>query len=193
MLLVESLSVRYVLGAPPAEVKVAIFTNVLLTVGIGVSCSTLVFLLRHKLGFLYTTDARLVSELASVLNVFAVFVISDGLNCVFSGIVRGAGRQELGGIVNITAYYIVGLPTAWVLAFHRGFGLMGIWYGLAIANLLACCMMGMVVLRMDWEIEATNAANRVTSSEVGVGVHDGESQPLLPSVLPGAARRSPKR
>jgi MATE family multidrug resistance protein len=152
-------------------------TNVLLTAAVGLSCSTAVFLQRHRIGFLYTTDAAIVSELAQVLKVFAVFVISDGLNCVFSGIVRGAGRQELGGTVNLTAYYVAGLPTAGILAFRMGFGLMGIWYGLALANLLACCMMGTVVLRIDWEHEVINAADRLASS--GVGPCSDEIAPIL--------------
>ncbi|MFS7935829.1 putative multi antimicrobial extrusion protein [Helianthus anomalus] len=48
--------------------------------------------------------------------------VVEGIQTVLSGAVRGSGRQKIGAIVNLGAYYITGIPLAIVFAFvlHLG-------------------------------------------------------------------------
>ena len=62
--------------------------------------------------------------------------LTDTLQVVMGGVLRGSGRQYIGAIVNFIAYYIIGIPLAIVLGFKTTLGIIGIWIGMAIGNLL---------------------------------------------------------
>ena len=46
------------------------------------------------------------------------------------GILRGQGRQHLGGIANVIVYWFIALPAGLTLAFKTGWGLYGLWAGM---------------------------------------------------------------
>lgn len=56
------------------------------------------------------------------------------MNCVLGGVLRGAGRQALGAGLNLLTYWCMGLPLAGLLAFKAGWGIHGLWAGLAITT-----------------------------------------------------------
>lgn len=56
--------------------------------------------------------------------------IFDALAAVSHGILRGIGRQAIGGYANLFSYYAVALPVSLSLAFAAGWGLSGLWAGL---------------------------------------------------------------
>ena len=82
---------------------------------------------RYDFVELFTSDPVVVymcAEQCLPIMAFAVFV--DGLQAVTSGVLRGAGRQNLGATVNIAAYYLIALPIAWYLCFRRDLQVMGV-------------------------------------------------------------------
>ncbi|OSX78576.1 hypothetical protein BU14_0106s0041 [Porphyra umbilicalis] len=55
-------------------------------------------------------EGTILAALAVVLPVFAVFGLSDTLQAVLGGVLRGSGRQSLGAYGNAAAFWVVGLP-----------------------------------------------------------------------------------
>ena len=55
---------------------------------------------------------------------------------MISGALRGAGKQVLGAVTNFICYYIVGLPIGICLALLANLGVVGIWIGIGIADIL---------------------------------------------------------
>jgi Na+-driven multidrug efflux pump len=49
---------------------------------------------------------------------------------VEGGILRGQGRQHLGGIANVIVYWFIALPAGLALAFKADWGLYGLWAGM---------------------------------------------------------------
>jgi len=49
---------------------------------------------------------------------------------VEGGILRGQGRQHLGGIANVIVYWFIALPSGLALAFKADWGLYGLWAGM---------------------------------------------------------------
>ena len=49
---------------------------------------------------------------------------------VEGGILRGQGRQHLGGIANVIVYWFIALPAGLALAFKAEWGLYGLWVGM---------------------------------------------------------------
>ena len=88
---------------------------------------------RHSLASLYTEDNAVIELAAKVLIVGSIYQINDCLSCATAGVLRGQGRQMIGGIVNLIGYYLIALPFAYTLAFIFQFGLLGLWFGMIIA------------------------------------------------------------
>ncbi|XP_076929986.1 protein DETOXIFICATION 16-like isoform X2 [Bidens hawaiensis] len=71
---------------------------------------------------LYTNEAEVVSYVSLVIPVLAISNVMDGVQGVLSGVARGCGWQKMGTLVNLGAYYLVGLPCAIALTFVYNFG-----------------------------------------------------------------------
>jgi multidrug resistance protein, MATE family len=91
--------------------------------------------------------ARLVTDQESVIlaaiplfSIAALFQISDGLQAVGSGVLRGAGDTHFSFVANLIGHWAIGAPVAWYLGFHRGMGIVGLWWGLC-AGLTAVAVM----------------------------------------------------
>jgi Na+-driven multidrug efflux pump len=54
----------------------------------------------------------------------------DAIASVEGGILRGQGRQHLGGIANVIVYWFIALPAGLTLAFKFDWGLYGLWAGM---------------------------------------------------------------
>ena len=93
-----------------------------------------VFLLfRTDLPALYSDDATVLALAAGLLPIAAAFQLFDGVQVVGGGILRGMGRTRPAAVFHLVGFYVLGLPLAWWLTFERGFGLPGLWWGLALA------------------------------------------------------------
>ena len=74
-------------------------------------------LLRNAIPRLFTTDEDVIAQVAALLPLCATFQVFDALATNCNGILRGLGRQEIGGYVGLFAYYVVGLPISFGTCF----------------------------------------------------------------------------
>jgi hypothetical protein len=88
----------------------------------------------------------------------------DGLNATVGGMLRGAGRQELGAVLNLASYWGLGLPGAYLLGVRAGWGLKGLWAGLIICTSVQAVVMLVVLFRFDWQREAERAVELAAAS-----------------------------
>ncbi|KAL5520375.1 hypothetical protein ACEPAG_9599 [Sanghuangporus baumii] len=124
--------------------------------------NSIVFLVfRHKWGYLFNDDSEVVSLVASILPIVALYQIVDGLQACCAGLLRARGKQTTGALLNLSAYYIFGIPVGLWLAFPRNLGLKGLWIGLMVA-LFYCSVLGIwLCLRTDWEKEVRKVEMRL--------------------------------
>ena len=71
----------------------------------------------------------------------AIFAFLDGIQGVCSGILRGTGQQKLGAIANLAAFYIIGLPMAWLICFVFKWGVNGLIIGLSFGTLFQATLL----------------------------------------------------
>lgn len=96
-------------------------------------CSALVFLaFRFWLPSLYVSDTQVIGIAASLLFIAALFQLSDGVQVIGLGVLRGLGDVRIPTIVTLTAYWIIGLPVGYWLGTGLEWGVEGVWYGLLI-------------------------------------------------------------
>ena len=77
-----------------------------------------------------THDRGVLAVALPLFVVAAFFQVSDGIQAVGSGVLRGAGDTRYSFVANIIGHWVVGLPVALYLGFSRGMGIVGLWWGL---------------------------------------------------------------
>lgn len=84
---------------------------------------------------LFTDSAAVIALGTSLLAVAAFFQPFDGTQGVATGVLRGLGDTRTPMIVNLAAHWLLGLPAGYLLCFHAGLGVIGLWVGLALGLL----------------------------------------------------------
>ena len=108
------------------------------------ACMGLTFLLfPRQLVALMTNDAAIATIAIPLLSIAAVFQVSDGLQGVGAGVLRGAGDSRFTFTANVVGHYLVGLPLSLWLGFGLGLGIVGIWWGL-------CAGLTAVAISLVW-------------------------------------------
>ena len=81
---------------------------------------------------LYIDDAEVISITASLLGVAALFQLSDGIQVVGLGALRGLQDVKVPTYITFVAYWVIALPLSYIFALKMDYGAMGIWMGLGI-------------------------------------------------------------
>ena len=129
-------------------------------VAVGLLNAILLSTLRGYIPQLFTSDADVIALVATVLPLVASFQLFDALACCCNGILRGLGRQEIGGYVQLFAYYAVAMPISMGTAFGLGWRLEGLWAGLAIALGIVGIIEGAFLWQVDWQRSVEEAKGR---------------------------------
>ncbi|WP_413293516.1 MATE family efflux transporter [Bdellovibrio sp. HCB185ZH] len=96
---------------------------------------------RHWFPTFYTNDADVIAWAAQFFLVVALFEIFDGVQAVAIGALRGMSDTQWPSVIAFFAYWIMGLPGGYFLAFHLGVGPIGIWIGLLIGLIFASILL----------------------------------------------------
>ncbi|KAH9051842.1 MATE efflux family protein, partial [Lactarius vividus] len=129
--------------------------------------SSAIFLtFKNKWGYLFNDDPDVVSLVASILPLVALFQVFDGLNTVSGGILRARGKQFTGALLSLSAYYVLGIPIAVWLAFRCNMGLHGLWYGLTVSLVYGSALGVWIALKTDWAWEVQKVQRRLEADKV---------------------------
>ena len=97
------------------------------------------WLLPGALARMLSDQPDVIAASLPLLAVCAVFQLSDGIQGVGAGVLRGAGDTRFAFLANLVGHYAIGLPVAIVLGLRLGHGVIGLWWGLC-AGLTAVAM-----------------------------------------------------
>jgi multidrug resistance protein, MATE family len=115
-----------------SETRKAGFVAILLG-AVLMSISGIIFISLNKfLPTLYVTEEVVISFASSLLIIAALFQLSDGVQAVGIGILRGLTDVKIPTAITFTAYWIVGLPVGYLLGFTLGYDVIGVWIGLLL-------------------------------------------------------------
>ncbi|MCK5825164.1 MAG: MATE family efflux transporter [Ichthyobacteriaceae bacterium] len=86
---------------------------------------------------LYSNDSNVISITASLLGIAALFQISDGIQIVGLGALRGLQDVKIPTYLTFVAYWVIALPVGYYFAINLEFGAKGLWIGLGIGLTLS--------------------------------------------------------
>ena len=79
-----------------------------------------------------TDDPVIGAAAVPLLRVAAIFQLSDGVQAVGAGVLRGAGETRFTFVANVLGHWLLGFPAAVVLGFTLGGGVTGLWWGFVL-------------------------------------------------------------
>ncbi|WJZ98873.1 hypothetical protein VitviT2T_017368 [Vitis vinifera] len=164
-----SIRVSNELGAGRTQAALlAVYVALFMVAIEGILVATALILGRNFWGYSYSSEEKVVNYVGEMMFLLAGSHFIDGIQSVLSGMVRGSGKQKIGALVNLGAYYLAGIPSGALLAFVYHIGGKGFWTGIIVSLFLQALFLAIIILCTDWEKEAKKATDRVYDSMVPV-------------------------
>jgi MATE family multidrug resistance protein len=116
--------------------------------------------LRYHLPLLFTNDEKVIAMAAELLPLIAFMQIFDSLSAAANGLLRGIGKQAIGGPANLVAYYVIALPISLGLAFGLDWKLQGLWTGVTVGLAIVSTFEFIYLSKVDWHQAANEAEDR---------------------------------
>lgn len=124
-------------------------------IGVGMCMATLTaiftIVMREHIALLYNSNPEVVALAAHLMLLAAVYQLSDSVQVIGSGVLRGYKDTRSIFFITFIAYWVLGLPSGYILALTdwvvEPMGPAGFWTGFIIGLTSAAIMM---MLRMRW-------------------------------------------
>ncbi len=123
------------------NLRASAFTMIWMAVCVMTAWALLFIFGRYFLPALYINDVGVIELTASLLIIAAFFQLSDGIQVVTAGALRGLQDVKIPSILIFIAYWVIALPLGYWLAFPLQLGANGIWIGLFIGLTLTATAM----------------------------------------------------
>jgi MATE family multidrug resistance protein len=97
------------------------------------ACFAATFLLLPRpLATAFTDEPAMIVATIPLLQIAALFQLSDGAQAIGAGALRGRGDTRATLIGNLLGHYVIGLPLIVGLGLTAGLGAPGLWWGLSV-------------------------------------------------------------
>lgn len=115
------------------ELRRIAFSNFLLVLMVMSVFSIGFILFKDILPWMFTDNLEVIEIATSLLIIAGLFQLSDGLQAVILGGLRGLQDVKTPSILSFVAYWIIGFPVCYFLGTTLKLGTLGIWIGLLTA------------------------------------------------------------
>ena len=96
---------------------------------------------------IFTQDPTLVKICVPILLLMGLFQIFDGLQVSLGGVFKGLKATNIVMFGNLVAYWLVGLPLGFILAFKYNMYLYGFWIGLTVSIFSLSIMLLLILFK----------------------------------------------
>ncbi len=121
--------------------RAAAFTLYGMVITFMLACALIFILGRYYLPSLYIRDVEVVQIASSLVVIAGFFQLSDGIQVVSLGALRGLEDVKIPTLLTFIAYWVIALPIGYLLGFKFDLGAEGIWYGLLIGLTIVAMVM----------------------------------------------------
>lgn len=114
----------------------------------GVVCGLIFIIFRHQLPWIFNDEAPVIAVAAHLLILAAIFQISDSTQAIGVGLLRGIHDVKVPTLFVTIAYWVIGIPAGYLLAFPLGLEATGIWIGLVFGLTVSAIMLNIRFFRL---------------------------------------------
>jgi MATE family, multidrug efflux pump len=123
------------------EIRRAGFSAIVLGQAIMGTFGIIFIFFRNYLPAFYISDPSVISTASVLLIIASIFQIADGTQAVGIGILRGLTDVKGPTLITFIAYWVIGLPVAYILGFTFRMSVEGVWIGLLIGLTASATML----------------------------------------------------
>ncbi|WP_144902830.1 MATE family efflux transporter [Halobellus captivus] len=156
------------LGAKqPDRARRAVFASVAITALVLTTLSAAIYLNAASIigVFITGSDADVVIEIgAEYLRIVGATYAFLGMFHVIQGAYRGSGSTRLAMIFGVIGLIVLRIPPAYGLLAWADLGATGVWYGIALANVVMVILSGAYFLRGTWTEGIVTRERRAVAS-----------------------------
>lgn len=109
-------------------VRKAGFAAILLSLAVEALFALIFLIFSGELPKMYTEDLAVINMAQQLLFLAALFQLSDGIQAVAAGVLRGIKDTKITGIIAFVSYWLIMVPGAYLLCFKFNWGIQGIWF-----------------------------------------------------------------
>lgn len=124
-----------------SETRKAGFSAILLTMGMMTIFGLAFVLFNNMLPGFYIDDVNVIEIAGGLLIIAAFFQIADGTQAVGLGALRGITDAKIPTLITFIAYWVLGIPSGYILAFNFNLGVYGIWLGFIVGLYASAAML----------------------------------------------------
>lgn len=103
--------------------------------------------LRHIMPLLFTQNEAVIALASQMIILYGAFQLSDAMQCILVGILRGLQQVKSIAIISFIAYIVLNIPVGYFVAFHLGMGATGLIVGYIVGLSTAAILYGAQVAR----------------------------------------------
>lgn len=108
-----------------------------MTLGISATLSALLYCFRYQAAGIFTDSPEVSAMAVSLFFLLFAYQFGDGLQLCFANVLRGIQDVRPIMYAAFVSYYLIAIPSAYVLGFKTSLGIHGIWLGFPIGLTLA--------------------------------------------------------
>lgn len=108
-----------------------------MTLGISATLSALLYCFRYQAAGIFTDSPEVSAMAVSLFFLLFAYQFGDGLQLCFANVLRGIQDVKPIMYAAFVSYYLIAIPSAYLLGFKTSLGIHGIWLGFPIGLTLA--------------------------------------------------------
>jgi multidrug resistance protein, MATE family len=137
--------------------------TILLVSSLMLASSLILIIFGKEVIMVYSNTTEVVAIATPLLFIFIFYQLSDGIQAVGVGILRGISDVNIPTFIALFAYWIIGLPMGYLLGVKLSWGITGIWIGLSLGLTVSAILLTVRFYslarhskRFDIQIESTS-------------------------------------
>ncbi|KAK3023020.1 hypothetical protein RJ639_045014 [Escallonia herrerae] len=151
-----SVRVSNELGAGrPKAAKFSVVVVVVISILFGIMFTAAVVAAKGYFPKLFSGKTEVIRETSKLGYFLAATILLNSIQPVLHGVAVGAGWQYSVALINVSCYYVFGLPFGALLGYRFELGARGIWSGMLAGSLLQTLILMLNVFRANWHAEVS--------------------------------------
>ncbi|KAF5833123.1 hypothetical protein DUNSADRAFT_10673 [Dunaliella salina] len=173
--------------------------------------AAIILIARNYVGLAFTNDQAVISVMAAIaplaalfqvsdgvvgtaqgmLQGFAMLCVSDGVMGTAQGVLRGCGKQTILMVYNFVGFWLCGVLLGALLCFQAGMGVMGLWWGIASGDTVTGILNVATLYWVKWPEESKKAQQTLAEAAEQNQTGDQDAQEETDALIPGG-RQNPR-
>ena len=116
-------------------------SSFILSITVMVSCAIIFVVFNKFFPTLYINEPDVINMASGLIVVAGFFQLSDGVQVVGLGALRGMSDVKVPTVITLIAYWVLAIPISYVFGFMLDMGPEGVWYGLLVGLSIAAILL----------------------------------------------------